>query len=383
MAPHIPRTLWVALVSAMALLATAAGSVLYVETASVKVTVKPKSFEVIMTLAGGPSGGPLSTQRFQASVTESQQGVASTVQVAAAYASGFVQFTYKCTTNCVNPEAQIPAGTLVANPGSFDYATAVDATIAAASGTAIVPVRATGLGAGWNSAPNTLTSIVSNNPYGHDLRVTNPSAISGGADGHLAHVIQQSDFDVVRNALTAKVNDELGKALYANSKGSLYVGDSQVAYTVTSDHIVGDETAAFTIKVAGTVGASAFSESQANAILLAELKAKLPPGQELTNDRIQYIFQGRQVGTPNPDVMDTGTDVVVTGKADAFVIPSVTTQSLSSQIKGLTPDEATRSIERTAPGSRIEIQISPAAMPWLPLIADHIAVTVVAVPARQ
>jgi hypothetical protein len=383
MAPHGPETLRVALVSAMVLLAAAAGSLLYTETASVKLTVKPQSIEVIVTLAGGQSAGALPTQRFQASVTESQQGFASTVQVGAAYASGFVRFTYNCATNCVNANAVMPAGTVVTNPGSFGYATLGVATINASKGSAVVAVRATGLGASWNSAPETLTTIVSNNPYGHDLMVTNPSAISGGADGRLARVIQQSDYDVVRNALTDKVNNELGAALYANSKGSLYVGDSQVAYTVTSDHAVGDETPSFTIKVFGTVGATAFSESQANAMLLAALRAKVPPGQELTNDHVQFIFQGRQVVGPNPDVLVTGTDVLVTGKADGFVIPALTPQSLRSQVKGLSPAEAMRSIERTAPGSRVEIQVSPAGMPRLPYIADHIAVTVVVEPARQ
>jgi hypothetical protein len=374
--------MWAALVTAVVLLAAAGGSLLYMETASVKLTVKPQGIEAFVTLAGGPSGGALPTQRFEASVTESQQGSASTVQVGAAYASGFVRFTYNCTTNCISPAAYMPAGTIVTNAGSFGYATQGDATINASSGTASVAVRATGLGATWNSAPETLTTIVSSNRYGHDLTVTNPAAISGGADGRLAQVIQQSDYDVVRNALTAKVNNELGLALFASSKGSLYAGDSQVAYTVTSDHAVGDETPSFTITVSGTVGASAFSESQANAILLAALKAKVPPGYELTNDRVQIIFHGRQVAVPRTDVMNTGTDVVLAGQADAFVIPALTPQLLRSQIKGLSADSAARSIQRMAPGSRVEIRVSPAAMPWLPFIGEHIAVTVVVEPAR-
>lgn len=372
-----------ALVTAVVVLAAAGSGLLYTETASVKLTVKPQGIEVWVALAGGPGGGALPTQRFQASVTESQQGSASTVQVGAAYASGFVRFTYNCTTNCVNPAAYIPAGTIVTNAGSFGYATQGDATINGSTGTASVAVRATGLGANWNSAPETLTTIASDNRYGHDLTVTNPAEISGGADGRLAQVIQQSDYDVVRNALTAKVNNELGAALFASSQGRLYSGDSQVAYSVTSDHGVGDETPTFTIKMTGTVGASAYSESQANVILLAALDAKVPPGYELTKDRVQIIFHGRQVAVPSLDVMDTGTDVLVTGQVDAFVIPALSPESVRSQIKGLSPDSAARSLRSRAPGSRVEIRVSPAAMPWLPFIADHIAVTVVVEPARR
>ncbi len=381
MAPRRTQVLRAALVTAMVLLAAAGGGLLYTETASVTLSVKPQSIEAIVALAGGQSGGSLPTQRFQAGVTERQRGTASTVQVGAAHASGFVRFTYSCTTNCVNPEAVVPAGTVVTNARSFGYATQGDATINGSTGTALVGVVATGLGASWNSAPETLTTIISYNRYGQDLTVTNPSAISGGADGRLTQVIQQSDYDVVRNALTVKVNNELGLALFANAKGSLYVGDSQVAYTVTSDHNVGDETPSFTVEVSGTIGATAFSESQANAILMAALKAKVPPGQELTKDRVQFIFQGRQVG-PNSDVLITGTDVLVTGKADGFVIPSLSPQSVRSQIKGLSLADAARSLQRTAPGSRVEIRVSPAASPWLPFIADHIAVTVVVEPAR-
>lgn len=377
------RTLWVALAWALVLLATAAGSLLYVESASVNLTLEPHSVETIVTLAGGPSGGPLPIQRFKASATESQQGFASTVQVGAAYASGYVRFTYNCTVSCVDPGAFVPAGTLVANSQSMTYATQANAAISSSPGTMLVSVRATGVGASWNSAADTVTTITSSFPHTGDLTVTNPSAISGGADGRLAHVIQPSDYDVVRDALTTKVINELGAELYATSKGGQYAGDSQPVYTVTSDHSIGDETPSFTITVSGTIGATAFSPDQANAILLAALKAAVPPGQELTKDPVQFIFQGRQVANPNPDVLVTGDDVLLTGKADGFAIPAVTPESLRSQIRGFSPAEAMRSIQHEAPGSRVEIRVSPTAMPFLPLIADHIAVTVVREPARR
>src|SRR4029077_3175584 len=254
------------------------------------------------------------------------------------------------------------------------YTTQVDATISGSTGTALVAVRATGLGAGWNSAPETVTTIVSDNRYGHDLTVTNPSAISGGADGRLAQVIQQSDYDVVRNALTVKVNNELGAALWANSHGKYYVGDPQAVITATSDHAVGEEAPSFTITMSGTLSATTFSESQAKAIILGSFNAGVPPGQELTNDPVQIIYQSHQVG---PDA-----GVLVTGRADGFVIPKLSPESVRSQIKGLSPGDAVRSLQRTAPGSRVEIRVSPAAMPWLPFIADHISVTVVVGPAR-
>lgn len=372
----------IALAGALVLLLGVAGTLLYTETATVRLTITPQRIETIVPLAGGQSRGGLTTTRFGATATESRQGLASTVLVSAAYATGFVLFTYNCTKNCVNATAWMPAGTIVANAGSFTYATQSVATINSSQGTALVPVRATGVGADWNSDPQTVTTIVSLNYWGHDLTVSNPSAISGGNDGHLAHVIQQSDYDVVVNTLTAKVNDDMGKALFARSKGGMYVGDSKASYTVTSDHNVGDEAASFTIRVSGTIGATAFSETQANAILLAALKARVPPGQQLTNDRIQYVFMGRHVSQPTDDVFDTGTDVLVTGTADGFTTPALTPQSVRSRIRGLSPAHAMSSLQSTSPGTKVEIRVSPTAMPLLPLIPDHIAVTMVVEPAH-
>ncbi|TME02650.1 MAG: hypothetical protein E6I61_10185 [Chloroflexi bacterium] len=207
------------------------------------------------------------------------------------------------------------------------------------------------------------------------------SASTVQVSGRSTQVIQQSDFDAVRNALSVKVTNELGAALYAKSQGNLYVGDSQPDITVTSDHNVGDETPLFTITVSGAIGATAFSERDANVLMLAALKAKVPSGQELTDDPVQFIFQGRQVG-PNADVLVTGDDVLVTGKADGYIVPKLSPQSLTSQIRGLSPTDAASSLQRTAPRSRVEIRTSPGAMPLLPVIADHISLTIVVEPAR-
>jgi hypothetical protein len=224
-------------------------------------------------------------------------------------------------------------------------------------------------GAAWNGGIGSLTVIAGSSDSG--LKVTNPIPIVGGANGRSAQVIQQSDYDAVLKPLTDKVNHEFGAALFAAANGADYVGDPSPVTTVTSDHAVGDEAPSFTIKLSIADSATSFSEIQANRIMLAALKAKVPPGQELTNDTVQYIYQS------NHNALGAG--VVVTGKADGFVGPRP--QSLQSQIRGLSPAEAARSIQRSAPGSRVEIQISPTAMPWLPIIADHISVSVVVKPA--
>jgi hypothetical protein len=365
MVPDRRQLLRAYLLSATVVLVAAGGSLLFMETASVKLSVPRHSIEAYVPLAGGPTGGPLQTQRIAASITESQQGTASTVEIGATYAAG--QVVFRCSPSCSKAPVIIAPGTLITNGQSLGYATQALATIATTTGSATADVRATSPGAAWNSDINTLTIIADNSDT--SLKVTNPAAIAGGVNAHSAQVIQQSDYDGVLNALNLKVNKELGAALYANAHQADYVGDPQPVIVVTSDHSVGEAVPSFTITISGKVGATTFSESQANTIMLAALKAKAGPGQDLTNDPIQYIYQSNQVA-PNVDLL-------VTGKADGFVIPKLSAQTLSAQIRGLSPAEAARSLQRAAPGSLIEIRISPSAAPFLPLIAEHISINVV------
>jgi hypothetical protein len=350
------------LVTVIVVLAAAGGSLLYAETASVKLSVARQSIEAYVTLSGGPTGGALQTRRFYASVTDSQQGTASTVQLSPTYASGMVVF--RCSPACQRAPVIIAQGQLITTANALGYVTQEPATITTNTGAATVSVRAALPGAAWNAGIDSLTTIAGNSDSG--LKVTNPAAIAGGANARSAQVIQQSDYDAVSKALTDKVNHELGVALFAAAGRADYVGDPWPVTTTTSDHAVGDQTSSFTITMSAKDGATAFSEFDANSIMLAALKAKVPPGQALTNDPVQYIYQSNQVA-PNADV-------IVTGKADGFVLP--TPQSVKSLIRGLSPAEATRSLQRMAPGSQVEIRISPAAVPWLPIIADHISVTV-------
>ena len=352
------------LLSIVVVLVAAGGSLLFLETASVKLSVPPQSVGALVSLSG-PQSGALPTQHIQANITESQQGTASTVQISATYAAG--QVVFSCSPACQRAPVVIAQGQLITTAKSLGYATQAAATITTTTGSATVTVRATSPGAAWNADLDTLTNIVNNSDSG--LKVTNPAPIAGGVNPRSAQVIQQSDYDTVRSALTVKVTNELGAALNVNAQGMLYVGDPQPVITVTSDHNVGDETPSFTITMTGTIGGTAFVESQAKAIMMAALRAKIPPGQELTSDPVQIIYQAVPASA--------GGDVVVIGKAVGYIVPKLSRDSLSAQIRGLSPTEAAKSLQRTAPGSLVEIRISPAVAPFLPLLTNHISVTVI------
>src|ERR1700674_3960767 len=101
------RQLFAAVVlSAIVVVLAAVGSLLYTETASVKLSVPPQRIGVSITLSGGQGGANLQTQPIHAAVTDSQHGSASTVQIAATYASGRVVF--HCSPACKTSPMNIP-----------------------------------------------------------------------------------------------------------------------------------------------------------------------------------------------------------------------------------------------------------------------------------
>ncbi len=358
------------ILSVVVVLVAVLGSLLYMETASVKLSVPPQKLVANVTLSGGQTGADLKTQHIEATVKATQGGTASVVQVGPTFATGRVVFS--CTHCASGVRVQVAEGTLVSNTRSLGYATQAAATVTRTR-PATVAVRATSTGSSWNTAKATITGI--ENSPNRNLQVTNPSAISGGADIHPAQVIQQSDFDFVRLALTGTVTNALDAALKAKAVQMTYIADGSPLLTVTSDHKVGDQASSFTMTMTGILGATAFSDNDTRALMRTALEAKVPSGQQLTNDPIEITWQVQRAG-PNGAV-------TVNGSAVGYVSPTLSTNTLRTRIRGFSPAEARKSLERTVPGSTTEIQISPVEVPWLPLIAEHISITVLVEPASS
>lgn len=357
------------ILSAVTVAVAALGSLMLTETASVKLTVPPQKLVADATLSGSQTGGDLKTQHIEAAVTETQDATATTVSVAAKYAAGEVVFS--CATSECPSTFTIPAGALLATDRSLGYLTQSDAVVTRTR-PGKASVRATAAGASWNAARNTITLINNSSQFPTGLTVTNPAAIAGGADASSAQVIQQSDWDGVRATLAARVADALDVALKAKAIHMSYIEIGPPALTVSTNHKVGDVVGSFTMTMRGTVGATAFYDSEAISLIHAALEAKIPAGQQLTGDTVQITWHILQT-TPNGDV-------TVSGTALAYLTPKLSTDTLRAGIRGLSPADARRSLERTVPGSSVEIRISPVAVPWLPLVAEHISITVLVRP---
>jgi hypothetical protein len=349
--------------SAIAVVAAVLGSLVVMETATVKLVVPASKLVANVTLKGGPHGQDLVTTTIQADVSDSAQGTASTLQVAAIPATGLATFT--CSP-CSPNEMPIPFGTTVSTAAGVHYDVA-PASIAPAHTFVQVPIRAVVPGKAGNTAANTVTVIDKPIP---NIKVTNPQPITGGADAATNQVIQQSDLDRVQLTLTAKVTQDIDAALRAQAEGLNYLTDGQPTLKMTADHKVGDQVATFNMTITATLSAVAFSQAQADTLMRGALNQKLPKGFQLTADPIQTIYQVQKPST-------TG-DIAIKGTATAVIVPNVTPGELKARIRGMRVDSARQQLELLAPGTSVDISVKPS-VPWLPVLQDHINLTIVVV----
>ncbi len=353
------------LLSGIAVVVAVLGSLVVMETATVKLVVPASKLVANVTMKGGPHGADLVTTTIQADVSESQQGTASTLQVSALPASGLVTFT--CSP-CSPNETPIPFGTTVSTAAGVYYDVA-PASITPPHTFVQVPIRALVPGKAGNTAANTVTVIDKPIP---NVKVTNPNPITGGTDATTNQVIQQSDLDRVQLALTAKVSQDIDAALKAQAEGLNYLTDGQPTLKVTSDHKVGDQVATFNMTIAATLSAVAFSQAQADAIMRNALDQKLPKKFQLTADPIQTVYQVQKPGA-------TG-DITIKGTGTGVIVPDVTAGDLKARIRGMRVDAARQELQLLAPGTTVDISVKPA-VPWLPVLQDHINLTIVVVSA--
>jgi hypothetical protein len=222
-------------------------------------------------------------------------------------------------------------------------------------------------GKAGNTAASTVTVIDKPIP---NVTVTNPQAITGGTDATSNQVIQQSDLDRVQLALTAKVTQDIDAALRAQAQGLNYLTDGQPTLKMTADHKVGDQVATFNMTITGTLSAVAFSQAQADTLMRGALNQKLPKGFQLTADPIQTVYQVQNPAA-NGDISIKGTGIGV-------IVPNVTSGELKARIRGMRVDAARQQLELLAPGTSVDISVKPS-VPWLPVLEDHINLTIVVV----
>ncbi|HEX7137518.1 MAG TPA: hypothetical protein VF219_06720, partial [Vicinamibacterales bacterium] len=196
------------------------------------------------------------------------------------------------------------------------------------------------------------------------IHVNNPWPIVGGADARSVHIVQQSDVDAANSVLTARVSSELIPKLQAQAGGLSYLTMAAAAFTTASDAHVGDIVPTFMVTVTGIVRAIAYSAGDALARMRRALSQRLAAGYQLMSGPIDATYS----------ILSTGE---IKGSATGYMVPKVNTRALAMALRGQSLNEARSRIDQSVPGASADIQVSPFALPWLPVLSDHISVVVV------
>ena len=349
------RTLAVGVLAATLAVAAAGASLLYTERAVVKVSLPARPVVVKDAILNGAIQGSLPTQRLTASVTEQQTGTSSLATIPATRAAGWVQFWCTPMTSCPSGYT-VAAGTVVESVTGARYVTGSSASFPSCAPSSAISVYSLTPGAGGNASAGTV--VYGNFPS--YIHVTNPGAIGGGADARTIPVVQQSQLDSFAATLKMQVASELSTRLKAEAAALEFFADAAPTFTVTSDHRAGDNAASFTVTVAGTLNATAFSPTTAQSILRRDLALAVPAGYRLMPGPIAATFsvQGQSV----------------TGSASGYIAPAIDRATIAGSLRGLDVRQAQSWLRQTVPGANFQIQTSPAAMPRLPLVSDHISI---------
>ena len=366
--------LWVYLVGATTALVAAVGSIIYIETAAVGIAVPPQRVAASVQLTGSGSAN-LAVQHLDVDVSDTGVGTATkTISFAARRAVGQVTFLLVCPAILPAETCQpatLPAGSIVANAKGFRYVTEATAHFVFGKQTAVIGVHATAAGAAANTAPGTII-IIKNNPRSPALQVFNYYAVGGGADARVAHIIQQSDVDAVRVGLAAKVTDEVSSAMVGKAAGLTYFVDGPPALSFKSNRPVGKEAPFFTLTMTGKQGALAFSNDAAQAVLRASLQRLALPGYELAGP-VHATYQLR--------LEANSVENLIWADAVGLAVPKIPMSTIRARLKGLTLADANSRLGRDFVGSTVEIRVAPLALPWLPIIPEHINLTVTLEPS--
>ena len=353
------KLVWAYLLSGALAALVSLGFLTSVERAVVELTVMPQRVQVEgIPLAGGSAGAGLATKEIVASVTEQQTVSTSVVQVPASAAGGQVTFMCSPMTSCPNGYT-VAAGTILGSTTGIEFRTLSTVSFPSCAPSSPVRVVALTTGAAGNAGAGTVV-------YGQFpgyIHVNNPWPILGGVDAHAVHLVQQSDLDTAGSNLTARVSSELGTQLQAQAGALSFIATGAPEFNTSSDARVGDSAPVFTVTVTGTLRAIAYSAKEADALLRHALSQRVAAGYRLTADSIDATYSVQTTGE-------------VTGSATGYMIPSVNTRALVDAVRGKSLSQARSQIDQSVPGATAELRSEPFALPWLPLLADHISVVV-------
>ncbi|HUY25556.1 MAG TPA: hypothetical protein VMV09_09705 [Candidatus Saccharimonadales bacterium] len=264
---------------------------------------------------------------------------------------------------------------------------------ACSAGTVGIPAQATAstvgtqgnLSAGqswsWDGSGGQLDG--SNNASQIPWTLTNPAAMTGGANATTQSVFAPSDVaaaqtqqQTIDTALTQKANKQL-RHLASQDKGVLAQNSAGtgIDVTVTNPTLpTGCNTsastpcpagAAQTLTVTVTAAGTSYSRAAARAAVLQDLKSKLPTGAELLADP--------KIGKMVVVSAGAGGSVTLTSRSIGYWAPKLDLAPFRSKLVFMGPGAAKTYLLAQLPGaSTVAVKQSPYGLPWLPLFSGNI-----------
>lgn len=370
----------VALIALAGLLGSGGLFLFSVESATVDISLPAWRLDSWVEAHGAPSGGEFQTHRGQVTLTESVGGTAtgSVLVGAGRYATGYVVLGQYCILPGMTCPQPYPAlsGYQVCQPpnaGRLNICYVLQAGASCFCGER-VPVRALGPGSGSNLPANRVTAVTWSEPYGTAVTVNNPAPISGGTDGTPSPMVTQADINAASASARAQVSADLLSTLLVEGGGLTHVipdGTPQIA--VTSNVVAGARTNTFQVTATGTLGATEFRDSDAQAVIAKGMNRWVPHGYRLNGGPVVTDYQVE-------DWNQQG-NITVSGTATDYMVANFSIDALRSSLRGVSLAAARSLVEAAAPGSRVDIRLRPVASPMLPLDASRISISLALHPA--
>jgi hypothetical protein len=348
----------------LGLVVIAVAALAFAETANVRIAAPAQKLEAQVSFNTGEHAG-LALEHLRVHATELIHGNATgTIAIGAKFASGQVTLSLVCSVIPPCVKIRVLAGAVVQTPRGVRYKTLSSAFLQQGAQTVTVGVRAVVAGPSGNVGANSITVGNSAVPM---LKVMNRLPVTGGVGPTAGRAIQQSDMDAVRAALVSKANTDLSAALLGASTGMTGVIDGPPSFAFNADHAVGSQVSTFTVTVTGEMTATVFSDEAAQAIVRAGLQPMVWPGYDLRTDPVQADYQITSIRS--------STDVTISADAVAYALPKVPTSGMRAALAGRGESDARGRLSHDFRNSKIDIHVTPFALPWLPFIAEHINLT--------
>ncbi len=275
-------------------------------------------------------------------------------------------------SNLGNTEVRIPEGTVVSTSTGtpITFRTTQEATVESGVRARVsVPIEAEEPGISGNILANTINTV--SGALRFRVSVSNPDA-TGGGGSQLVSVVTQQDKD----ALLAQVQSEAETQAYDSLMQELEPNEwmpreSVVVYTIAQefDKFNDDEGETVQLKLRSLVQGTALQQTDAQQVLMADLRKSVPQHAMLVADSISF----QDVGEVNS--VGRQVEFTMTGKAE-YVVP-IDPVELKNAVTGKSIDNAVTEISQRWPLESVpDVYQDPEWLPTLPRFPNRIQVRI-------